>query len=231
MQNRDNHTATLLPSGSVLITGGESEATFAGGSIFSGTEASSELYDPATGRFAKTGDMSARRAGHTATLLQDGTVLITGGYFYAGIGSYSQDPYFASAELYTPPVLVPAPTLLSLSRDGRGPGAIIRAGTALVSSRTGAIFGEVTSSSNPAAVGEALEIYCIGLGNGSSRIPPAVTIGGRRADILSVRNVPGAAGTSQVTVRVPTGVAPGSAVAVRLMYLGRTSNEVTIVVQ
>ena len=108
---------------------------------------------------------------------------------------------------------------------------IIRAGTALVSSRTGAIFGEVTSSRNPAEAGEALELYCTGLGDGSSRIPPAVTIGGRRADILSVRNVPGAAGTSRVTVRVPKGVAPGSAVAVRLMYLGRTSNEVTIVVQ
>ena len=126
---------------------------------------------------------------------------------------------------------MPSPIVLSLSGDGRGPGAIIRAGTALVSSRTGAIFGEVTSSRNPAEAGEALELYCTGLGDGSSRIPPAVTIGGRRADILSVRNVPGAAGTSRVTVRVPKGVAPGSAVAVRLMYLGRTSNEVTIVVQ
>jgi hypothetical protein len=226
---RDNHTATLLPPGSVLITGGESEATFAGGSVFSGTEASAELYDVATARFTETGAMSARRAGHTATLLNDGTFLITGGYSYAGIGA--EFCCFASAELYTPPVLVPAPTLLSLSGDGRGPGAIIRAGTALVSSRTGALFGEVPSSSNPAAVGEALELYCTGLGDGSSRIPPAVTIGGRRADILSVRKVPGAAGTSQVTVRVPKGVAPGSAVAVRLMYLGRTSNEVTIVVR
>jgi hypothetical protein len=226
---RANHTATLLPTGPVLITGGESEATFGGGSIFSGTEASAELYDPATGRFAQTGDMSARRAGHTATLLKDGTVLITGGYSYAGIGA--EFCCFASAELYIPPVLVPAPTLLSLSGDGRGPGTIIRAGTALVSSRTGALFGEVTSSRNPAEAGEALELYCTGLGDGSSRIPPAVTIGGRRADILSVRNVPGSAGTSQVTFRVPKGVAPGSAVAVRLMYLGRTSNEVTIVVQ
>jgi hypothetical protein len=226
---RDNHTATLLPAGTVLITGGESEATFAGGSIFSGTEASAELYDVATGRFTETGDMSARRAGHTATLLNDGTVLITGGYSYAGIGAGSC--CFASAELYIPPVLVPAPTLFSLSGDGRGPGAIIRAGTALVSSRTGAFFGEVTSSSNPAAVGEALELYCTGLSDGSSRIPPTVTIGGRRADILSVRRVPGLAGTGQVTVRVPEGLVPGPSVAVRLTYFGRTSNEVTIVVQ
>jgi hypothetical protein len=226
---RDNHTATLLPTGTVLITGGESEATFAGGSIFSGTEASAELYDAVTGRFTSTGAMSARRAGHTATLLNDGTVLITGGYFYAGIGAGSC--CFASAELYIPSVLVPAPTLLSLSGDGRGPGAIIRAGTALVSSRTGALFGEVASASNPAAVGEALELYCTGLGDGSSRIPPFVTIGGRRAEILSVRNVPGVASTRQVTVHVPEGVAPGAAVPVRITYLGRTSNEVTIAVQ
>jgi hypothetical protein len=223
---RDNHTATLLPMGTVLITGGESEACVGNGCSFSGTEASAEIYDAATGMFSKTGDLSVLRAGHTATLLRDGTVLITGGYAYAGIGGYSC--CFASAELYTPPVLVPAPTLLSLSGDGQGPGAIIRAGTALVSFRTGAMFGEVTSSSHPAAVGEALEIYCLGLGDGSSRIPPAVTIGGRRAEILSVRNVPGVAGAGQVTVRVPEGVTPGPAVAVRLTYLGRTSNEVTI---
>jgi hypothetical protein len=227
---RDNHTATLLPAGTVLITGGESEVTFAGGSFFSGTEASSELYDAATGRFASTGAMNARRAGHTATLLTDGTVLITGGYFYAGIGPGGESCCFASAELYVPSVLVPAPTLLSLSGDGRGPAAIIRAGTALVSFRTGALFGEVISSSNPATVGEALEMYCTGLDDGS-RIRPVVTIGSRRADILSVRRVPGVAGIGQVTVRVPEGVAPGPAVAVRLMYLGRTSNDVTIVVQ
>jgi hypothetical protein len=227
---RDNHTATLLPDGTVLITGGESEAAFGnGGWIFSGTDASAEVYDPSTGTFTAVGTMAARRAGHTATLLTNGAVLITGGYFYGGIGSYSC--CFASAELYRPPVLVPPPILLSLSGDGRGAGAIIRVGTALVSSRTGAIFGEVTSARNPGLAGEALELYCTGLGDGSSRIPPAVTIGGRRAELLSVRSVPGSARINQVTVRVPKGAAQGPEVAVRLTYLGRPSNDVTIVVR
>jgi hypothetical protein len=64
------HTATLLPSGKVLVAGGSDEF-----SMFS----SAQLYDPAVGAFAARGDMSARRALHTATLLPDGTVLIAGG--------------------------------------------------------------------------------------------------------------------------------------------------------
>jgi hypothetical protein len=93
---RDNHAATLLADGRILITGGESHD----GGIFSGTTASAEIYDPATGTFAAAGNMTARRAGHTATLLPSGTVLITGGYFFGGIGISSC--CFASAELYTP---------------------------------------------------------------------------------------------------------------------------------
>jgi hypothetical protein len=102
---RDNHRATLLANGTVLITGGESQECSGGGCFFSGTEASAEIYDPATGTSATTGNMAARRAGHTATLLTSGKVLITGGYFYGGIGISSC--CFADAELYTP--LVPAP--------------------------------------------------------------------------------------------------------------------------
>jgi pyruvate/2-oxoglutarate dehydrogenase complex dihydrolipoamide dehydrogenase (E3) component len=38
-----------------------------------------DLYDPTSGTFERTGDMSVSRANHTATLLKDGTVLIAGG--------------------------------------------------------------------------------------------------------------------------------------------------------
>ena len=68
---RYDHTATLLPSGKVLITGGFSTQRL-------DTLASAELYDPATGVFTRTGSMSVQRSGPVATLLLDGHVLITG---------------------------------------------------------------------------------------------------------------------------------------------------------
>lgn len=79
------HTATLLPSGKVLLVGG-----------FDGTFslASAELYDPAAGTFAATGSLATPRQYHTATLLATGKVLITGG---SGFGTT-----LASAELYDP---------------------------------------------------------------------------------------------------------------------------------
>jgi hypothetical protein len=177
---------------------------------------SAELYDPSAGTFRFIGNMTARRGYHAATLLQDGRVLITGGLnVNEGPGGPSPTN-LSSAELYTPPVLVPAPAIVSLSGDGRGQGAILHAGSS-----------RVASSGDPASEGEALEIRCTGL-IGKSVIPPQVAIGGRMAEVLSFGTVPGDAGLNQVTVRVPGNVAPGSAVPVRWNYLGRPGNEVTI---
>ena len=114
------HTLNLLPNGMVLTTGGETDS---GGSI-AGSD-SAELYDPSAGIFLATGKMAARRETHTATLLNDGRVLIAGGVFW-GIGIFPET--LLSAELYTPDVLVPAPALVSLSGDGHGQGAIFMPG-------------------------------------------------------------------------------------------------------
>jgi hypothetical protein len=76
---RTYHTATLLPSGKVLVAGGGDENSTA------------EFYDPATGSFSTTGGMEIGRSGHTATLLPNGSVLVAGGGIFAGL---------ASAELY-----------------------------------------------------------------------------------------------------------------------------------
>jgi hypothetical protein len=211
---RAEYTATLLPDGTVLTAGGGGCCT---GLIL--TLASAELYDPVTGTFTNTGNVATDRIDHTATLLNDGRVLIAGGIH--GVPPFIPGVWVAlsSAEIYHPTVLVPAPVLFSVSGDGRGQGAILHAGT-----------HQVVSSSNPAVVGEALEIYGVGLIDGSV-IPPQVAIGGRMAEVLFFGRAPGFAGLNQVNVRVPSGVAPGPTAPVRLTYIGRSSNEVTIGVQ
>jgi hypothetical protein len=95
---RDYHTATLLPNGKVLIVGGSNWSTPFFPDAASRVFASAELYDPSTGAFAMAGNMTVARAGHTATLLPNGTVLITGG-FTGFIGGLSTT---ASAEIYDP---------------------------------------------------------------------------------------------------------------------------------
>ncbi|MBA2271432.1 MAG: hypothetical protein H0W20_12690 [Chthoniobacterales bacterium] len=70
---RAQHTITLLPSGKVLVTGG---FNFGGSG---GAIASTELYDPATGTWTTGGNLSSVRNLHTATLLPNGAVLVTGG--------------------------------------------------------------------------------------------------------------------------------------------------------
>ena len=87
------HTATLLNSGMVLIEGGEQPS----GSTFVPL-ASAELYNPANGTFTVTGNLNAARVGPTATPLNNGTVLVTGGVEFSGETDVPQ----SSAEVYDP---------------------------------------------------------------------------------------------------------------------------------
>jgi hypothetical protein len=203
MAARSEHTATLLPDGTVLLAGGL-------GTFGEPPPAltSAEIYDPGSGTFSATGTTTVRQD-HTATLLNNGQVLVAGGGWPTST---------SNAEVYAPSVLVPAPFLLSISGDGQGQGLIVHNAT-----------GQPASPDNPATAGEMVQIYCVGLTDGSV-IPPQVTIGGRMAEILSFGNPPGW-GISQINVRVPSGVVSGSVVPVRLIYLGRTTNEVTIAIQ
>ena len=109
LTTRAFHTATLLTDGTVLIAGGITD--------FSGdTTATAEIYDPTAGTFtATTGDMTVSRAGHTATLLGDGTVLITGGESTETTGIFTS---LDTAEIYTPStgMFTPLPTTMNAAR-------------------------------------------------------------------------------------------------------------------
>jgi hypothetical protein len=91
------HIATLLFDGTVLIAGGETIQEVRGAPAVGKILSSAELYDPRTGTFTPTGDMTTPRYGHTATLLPDGKVLITGGTNDGGVAGAQ-----ASAETYDP---------------------------------------------------------------------------------------------------------------------------------
>jgi hypothetical protein len=68
---RIHHTATLLPSGAVLVTGGYVKGQ--------GAVADVAIYRPETGTWCAAAPMATRRSVHTATRLSDGRVLVAGG--------------------------------------------------------------------------------------------------------------------------------------------------------
>jgi len=91
---RGASTATLLPNGEVLVTGGLYWDWTIGGSI-----SSAEVYDSATGIWTTTNSMNYARTEHTATLLDNGQVLVAGGYIVEIlVGSSPQ----SGVELYDP---------------------------------------------------------------------------------------------------------------------------------
>lgn len=89
------HTSTQLQDGRILIAGGQS-APFTDRAREPST--SVELYDPSSGTFSLAAPLSEARALHRAVLLNDGSVLITGGEDGRDNGLHS----LASAELYQP---------------------------------------------------------------------------------------------------------------------------------
>jgi galactose oxidase-like protein len=96
--SRNGHTATLLPNGKVLAAGGLTNT--ANGRIIYTTLNSAELYDPTTGKWSYTGNLMQPRELHAATLLQDGQVLVAGGFdVQNNLGSLA---YLNSAELFDP---------------------------------------------------------------------------------------------------------------------------------
>src|SRR4051812_16536143 len=88
-------TVTALPNGAVLIAGGSPDGTAAN------AVTSAEIYDPVAGTLIALPNvpgsqvMTTKRMNHTATLLDNGTVLITGGVDATGTA-------LDTTELFTP---------------------------------------------------------------------------------------------------------------------------------
>jgi N-acetylneuraminic acid mutarotase len=85
---REFHTATLLKNGDVLVAGG---FNYVSGHQY---VSAAELYDPSTNKWSSAGSMSVARFDHTATLLQNGAVLVAGGA--------DLTTNFSTADLYNP---------------------------------------------------------------------------------------------------------------------------------
>ena len=120
---RQWHTASLLADGKVLVAGGMLDNA-------GKATATAELFDPATQLFtATTGSMTTARALQTATVLKDGTVLVTGGD--AGSGP------LATAEVYDPTAGTFSPTgSMGATRESHT-ATLLNDGTVLVTGGTG----------------------------------------------------------------------------------------------
>lgn len=102
---RTQHTATLLSDGTVVVTGGGKivVAAVCGNNCVMEVPlslATTELFDSGTGEFTLAGDMSITRLAHTATLLKNGKVLVTGGFHTQVLGRQFVSKADSSAELF-----------------------------------------------------------------------------------------------------------------------------------
>jgi hypothetical protein len=117
VETRINHTATLLQNGKVLITGGINVFATMGNGKVNGAGASTtfsksaELFDPATVTFTCVGGAGAHgcnptmvktRAGHSATLLSNGKVLVAGGFVAYGPPIFQMGNATKTAEIFDP---------------------------------------------------------------------------------------------------------------------------------
>jgi hypothetical protein len=96
---REGQTATLLANGEVLAAGGMNDT--------SGFLASSEVYNPAIGKWTLAGNMSIARFDHNAVLLSNGQVLLAGGL---DANACCGAPPLATAELFNPATGMWTPT-------------------------------------------------------------------------------------------------------------------------
>jgi trimeric autotransporter adhesin len=137
-----------------------------------------------------------------------------------------------------PVVIAPAQPAVFAQSDGSGVVFDVKPGT------TAQILVNVE---NPMSAGDAIVIYCAGLGPVTPNVaagsaapssppatttnPAAVTIGGKSAQVFFNGLVGGFAGLYQVNAYVPKGITPGNAVPLVISVAGFESAPVTVAVK
>jgi hypothetical protein len=122
---RTSNVSILLPDGRIFVAGG---STGRGATLR--IHASSEIFDPHSGRSIPTAPMSVPRFKHDGVALADGRVLITGGSSEDGVR-----PMLASAEIYEPSrdAFVPAVRMNEPRYKHRGSSLLLDSGKVLIS--------------------------------------------------------------------------------------------------
>jgi uncharacterized protein (TIGR03437 family) len=131
------------------------------------------------------------------------------------------------------------PGVFTQDQSGTGPGAIL-------GQKPGGIAA-LNTAANPASVGDALLIFCTGLGTVSPPVPAGaaasssalsytdnqvtVTVGGKDGQVLFAGLAPGWVALYQVNVLVPPGVTAGPSVPVMVTLAGASSTPVTVAIQ
>ncbi len=135
---RCGQSATLLANGKVLVAGGYDSGSTGGLPTLS----TAELYDPSTGKFSATGSLGTGRAGHSATLLANGKVLVAG-------GANSNDGFtfftLSSAELYDPTAGTFSATG-SLNTPRSAPASLLTNGKVLIAGGSNLTSGPLSSA-------------------------------------------------------------------------------------
>jgi probable HAF family extracellular repeat protein len=157
-QARIGPVAVRLDSGAVLVLGGFGPHPLGGYQSI----ASAEVYDPVTGAFSPTADMTTARQDMTATLLPDGTVLVAGGFdFYFGPTS--------SAEIYDPSSGTFSPTGSLIQARSHHTATLLPNGQVLITggcssffcARSGELYDPATRSFS--ATGDMTDFHSSGL--------------------------------------------------------------------
>ncbi len=101
--------ATLLPDGTVLVTGGTSQQNDANGNALRGAVYAAELWNPQTGQWTTMSSMKVPRMYHsTALLLPDGRVLVAGGGEPQSTGEATGTTH-QNMQIFSPPYLFRGP--------------------------------------------------------------------------------------------------------------------------